>query len=131
MSQLVCVISGNFDGFRGLQGVTRLSGSSSSEMNSHFACCPAHTSEHKALKDCTFLNRRNINVVYLSAPMKQKTSNKYFINTSLNKQLLCICFYCKQRLVQSLLFCELEHILNSLIALSFMLAVQLKLVSAL
>ncbi len=51
MSQLVCVISGNFDGFRGLQGVIRLSGSNSTEKNSHFACHPAHMSKLKAPND--------------------------------------------------------------------------------
>lgn len=51
MSQLVCVISGNLDSFRGLQGVVRLSGSNSTEKSSCFACHPAHTSENNASID--------------------------------------------------------------------------------
>lgn len=57
MSQMLRVISGNVDGFRGLQGVTRLFGSDSMGKKQNFFVLPAALDTHPNTKlfmtDCT------------------------------------------------------------------------------
>ena len=86
LSQLVCVIPGNSNVFRGLQRDTYFSGSSSSEMNDHLTCHPARTqTKIEALNECTFLNRYNLRVIcwYLSraSDAKIKQYHQYLSQT--------------------------------------------------